>query len=143
MGEFHSELIKAVVQGSTVPPSILPKLEVIVNELKESVLKLSLENIPQPAQFCLMMTTYRYYPEVKSVFTKTRLISFRSTNTMTDLAVGKSKIEKVNFELSFTSSTVYFNGDIYSSIFEEMRGELIAKGRKLNKNSFFDFEPTD
>lgn len=45
-------------------------------------------------------------------FPSIRLTSLRSTNTMTDVAVGKSKIEKVNFELSFTSSAVEFNDDI-------------------------------
>ena len=142
MAEFHTELITTVIAGFAVSPSILPKLHQVVDDLRQSVLKFSQKNEQQIAQFWIMMTTYQYHPEMDTVMPRIRLIGFRSTNTMTDVAVGKNKIEKVNFELSFTSSSVEFNDKIYSAIFAGMEQELIEKGLKLTKDSALDFEPT-
>ena len=41
-------------------------------------------------------------------FLSIRFINFRNTNTITDIIVNKSKIEKVNFELFFTLFVVNF-----------------------------------
>lgn len=57
MVEFHCNLKIAVNQGFVVPPSILPKLDAVFSELKESVLKFSQKNKQQVAQFWIMMTT--------------------------------------------------------------------------------------
>ncbi|KAF2149799.1 hypothetical protein K461DRAFT_323330 [Myriangium duriaei CBS 260.36] len=136
--EFHTALLLQAIKGFAVPTTALLSLEKIVTSIGDSV-KFSATNSKDARQYWIMLTYYTYFKESNLIQPSIRTIGFQVTKEAREYVVGKSKVETVDFQCSFSGSQFDFNNKIYEGVAGSISAQAIEKGKEmLNDKSVVD-----
>ncbi|KAI9798155.1 MAG: hypothetical protein M1833_004904 [Piccolia ochrophora] len=128
--EFHGEILKAALQGFTVPTSVMGALEAVLEKIAKDI-ELGGKKAADGMQYWIMMTRYVYQPMLQSVQPIIRVISFKVNSEAAEFAVGKASYSDVNIQMALGQYQCDFNSKIYRAIASAYDQELIKKGQAL------------
>ena len=138
--DFHTSILVAILQGISVPTAAFVQLEKVVESIGASIVSVGKENHNSQLTFWVSITTYRVDKDTKQVSTSIRTIFFQSDETVFNVVVAKSSLEKVDFVLEYQQYDATFNKDIFDPISGGLPEGLIEKMKKSMQQTILDVE---
>lgn len=131
--EFHTEILKAVLEGFMIPVTVYSQLEKVLTSIGDGVLKVGMTNKSQSIIFWTEMVRYDWNPVTRDSSASIQTIYFQSTENTTSYMIGKNSYDTVNFDLQFAQYRATFNNDIFGQIADESLKASVEKGKNLMK----------
>ncbi|PWY83850.1 hypothetical protein BO94DRAFT_599305 [Aspergillus sclerotioniger CBS 115572] len=130
--DLHTTLIKAAVEGFTVPGKLMKSLHDVLESISKGIISFSMESKSQEVQYFIMFTKYDYEQFSETVQTSIRVISFKTDVSVNEFNLNKNTVSRVELAFSYHQYQCDFNSDLYAEIKGDLSLKVVDAGRQFS-----------
>ncbi|RFU34782.1 hypothetical protein B7463_g1574, partial [Scytalidium lignicola] len=139
--QFHLDLLKHMIAGLAVPTGIQSKLEEAFKGLSELIIKT--EKTSENRAVWVLFHVYTYDERRDDIVASLRNISYRISQNMKKIVVGKSSYNDIEVDFAFARRDYKFNEETWNKIHPEIKTFIDDTAAGQVRNPINDEIPVD